>query len=100
MAAQQKALRDYIFTVAAGEDAGEYLADGRVALLGPLAGKARRAALRQVKEGLNPSEVAGLDLEVLRYDGDLVQVQLHGAAGDGQTIYWAPKEPLAKAVPP
>jgi hypothetical protein len=88
LAIEQAPLRDYLFTIAAGKDASEYLKDGRVRLLGtPGAGLVKPPA-----DGI--SAPPDRSIMVLKYDGDLVRWRLPDAAGP----LWGPKKPLEKVV--
>lgn len=87
LAIEQQPLRDYLFTIAAGKDAGEYVADGRVRLLGT-------SSPAETTSGNGISAPVENALTVLKYDGDLVQWRVPDAAGP----LWGPKKPLEDAV--
>ncbi len=85
LAREQKILRDYLFTQAAGADASDYVQKGEVRLLEP-------AAAGTAPEGLSTPEAN--EVTILKYDGDLIQLKVPQALGP----LWGPKKPLEKVV--
>ena len=88
LAIEQKELRDYLFTVAAGKDASEFLKNGKIRLLGSPASEAKTPEAPGISTGSEQS------ITVLSYDGDLVRWRLPNAAGP----LWGPKKPLEDAI--